>query len=933
VVYFCGCGDLASRLLEETFECTLASVEVDETAPPAFALPGDAAHYAPDRPVDVRHVDIAVSLDFAEKRVHGEVTTRATVLFERISTITLDAAELEIERISLAGGPALDSWSEGEKLHIGLDREYAHGEELAVTVRYSTRPRTGLVFVEPTTGNPELPVQAWTQGETEYHHYWFPCHDFPNDRASTTLSATVPGELFVLSNGVLAETRTNRDGTKTYVWRMDVPFPMYLVTLVAGTFSELPGTWRDITCNAYVPPGREEDGHRMFAKTPAMLEFYSDRFGVKYPYPKYAQIIAQQFTGAMENASATTHTYRLLADQRASLDFTADPVVAHEMVHQWHGDLLAVRDWAHTWLKEGFASYFEATWCEHDRGTDEFRTEMRAFQRNYLEADQRGRRPIVYRIYRKNGNELFDRHVYDKAASVLHMLRFVVGEEPFWRALQLYTQRNAGREVITADFERAVEEATGRSVARFFEQWVYGTGHPEFKVSYTWDDAQRMARLTVRQTQRTDEQTPIFVTPVDVAFMVPAPNGAREDERQSQAELVTFRVTVDSAEQTFYFPLVRRPLSVRFDQGGWLLKKLDFERASDLLRYQLRHDPDVLGRIEAAESLGKLGDAQSVAALEAALFEEPFWSARAAIAQSLGEQKSEPALVTLLRGLEQTEDHKARRGIASALGEFRAPEEAALAARAARALASLLQRGDPIYHVEAAAATALGKTRAPEAFESLVRLVDRPSWNELVRGGVFAGLGELGDPRAVDVLAEWASDRSKPMDARAGALSGLRALAATRRIEGEAKMRAVDSAISGLTDPWEMAVAAAIRALREWGDPRAIPALERVVTTSPEERAVRIAREAVQALRRGENRSAETRQLRGDLEALHEENRQLRARLDALEARLHGSANGRATSPRRSGSRKSGPADADGSAERAHNRSRASRASGRPHES
>ncbi|MBF6591599.1 MAG: HEAT repeat domain-containing protein, partial [Ktedonobacterales bacterium] len=605
-----------------------------------------------------------------------------------------------------------------------------------------------------------------------------------------------------------------------------------------------------------------------------------------YPYPKYGQIIAHMFTGAMENASATTHTYRLLADARASLDYTPEPVVAHEMVHQWHGDLLAVRDWSHTWLKEGFADYFEATWREADRGVEEFHARMSDYQHLYLEADKRGRRPIVYNVYRKNGDELFDRHVYEKAACVLHMLRFVLGEAPFWRAIQRYTQRNQGREVITADLERAIEETTGRSMARFFEQWLYKAGHPEFQVSYAWDDERRMARLTVRQTQRVTATTPLFVTPVDIAFFVPTSETTRADDTRAKAELVTFRVTLDQAEQTFHFPLVRRPFSVRFDQGGWLLKTLEFERPSELLRYQLRHDPDMLGRIEAAEALGKLGDAQSLAALEAALLGEAFWAVRAAIAGALGSQKTERALTALLGALERVEEPKARRGIVAALGAFRAPEQSALAERAARALSALLERGEPSYYVEATAATALGKTRAPGAYETLLPLVERPSWNEIIRVGVFAGLGELGDPRTVEVLTRWALERDKPMDARMGAVGGLHALAATKRVEGTARTRAVEALMAALGDPWELVVLLAAYALREWGDPRALPALRRVVETSADERQVRMAREAITAIQRGAKPSAETRQLRDDLDALREENRRLRTRVETVEARV-----------------------------------------------
>lgn len=881
VVYSCGYGNMMRRLFGVTGS-EGSVLFVNGTTD--FSLPGDEPRYAPDRKADVRHVDLDVTLDFDAQRVSGVATISFEALFEEVREITLDAAELEIEAATMVGKKTpLHYWSEGEKLHVALDHVYHHGEAFGVAVRYSAHPRTGLVFVKPEPGNPELPVQAWTQGETEYHHFWFPCHDFPNDRATTSLRATVPAAFFVLSNGRLEGVSDAKGGLKTWSWRMDEPYPAYLITLVAGEFSELKDSWRDLPVNYYMPKGRESDGHIMFDKTPAMIAYFSDRFGVDYPYAKYAQVVAEKFTGAMENASATTHSYRLLPDARASLDFSAEPVVAHELVHQWHGDMLAVRDWAHTWLKESSADYYEATWREHDLGVDEFRTEMREYLQAYLEADGRGRRPIVYNVYRKNGNELFDRHVYDKGALTLNMLRFVVGEEPFWRAVRLYTQRNQWREVITADLERAFEEATGRSLARFFEQWLYKAGHPEFNVRYSWDDEHKLAKLTVRQTQEVTALTPVFITPVDIAFMVPEKDGTHSDDPKAKASLTTFRVQVDTAEQTFYFPLPRRPFSVRFDQGGWLIKTLDFERPADMLRYQLAHDSDVLGRIEAAEALGKLGDPPSIAALEKRLIDETFWSARGAIAEALAQQRDERALTTLIGALDVVAEPKARRAIVTALGVFHAPEQAALAERAAATLTELLTKGEPSYFVEGAAATALGKTNVPDAYDNLLPLLDRSSWNETIRMGVFSGLGALGDPRCVDTLTTWL-DLSKPQDARLGAANGLRLLATTRRIEGEAQVRAVDALIAALDDPWELTVFNATSALAAWGDQRAIPALRRLADRSPDERAVRGARLAIRTLQQGRAAGDETRQLRKDLEELRQRNRELTERLEALEA-------------------------------------------------
>jgi aminopeptidase N len=881
-MYYCGRGALAQQILFGG-----ASNEALGRAPD-FALPGDEPVYAPDRPADVRHVEIDVTLDFETDSVQGVVTTHYAALFDTVREVTLDAAELAIEQVTMAGKKSpLAYWSEGDKLRIRLDRDYAYGQQFGVTVRYSAHPRTGLVFVHPTEGDTDLPTQAWTQGQTEYHHYWFPCHDFPNDRATTALRATVPGAYFALSNGKLEGVAENPNGTKTYAWRQDFPHPAYLITLVAGEFTELPDLWREVPVNYYVRPGREDDGHRMLDNTPRMIELFSTKTGVDYPWVKYAQIVPEMFLGAMENTSATTHSYRLMPDERASLDYSPDDVVAHELAHQWFGDLLTCRDWGHIWLNESFATFMEEVWMEHDKGIDEARTNFRRNLQLYLDADKRGRRPIVYNVYRKHASELFDRHVYEKGSLVLNLLRFTLGEDAFWRAINLYLERNRGREVITADLERAIEEATGRSMARYFEQWVYKAGHPKFSVTYSWDDGQQMAKVSVKQTQEITDLTPVFVTPVEIAFMV---EDAVDGRKKSQkATLRSFRVTIEEAQQTFYFPLERRPLSVRFDQGGWLPKTLDFKRPSELLRYQLVNDPDVLGRIEAAEALGALADEASIRALEDALVNEPFWSGTHAIASALGSQRTLRALDTLVDALEKVTEPRARRGIVAALGDFRAPEQQELAERAAQTLSGLLRDGEPSYFVEGAALTALGQTRTPGAFDALIPMLDRPSWNETIRGATFAGLGALGDPRGAEMMASWLLDRSKPMDARAVAASGLGTLARSKRVDpGEAQTRAVHALIAALDDPWELTQMMAISALGDWGDARAIPALERVISTTTEDRVVRLCRQVILRIQRGRSGEEETRTLRNDLEQAREATRTLRERLEALEARLNG---------------------------------------------
>jgi aminopeptidase N len=845
-----------------------------------FALPGDQPHYAPDRPADVRHIVLDLTVDFDQRTIRGTATTHFTALFDNLRAVTLRAAELIIERVTLDGpdGPPLSYTCSGSWLRVELDQPRSHGDAFAITITYHARPRAGLTFTGPTPDDPQRPRQVWSQGQPESNHYWFPCHDSPNDRATTEMIVTVPAPFLALSNGkLLSVTEHPERGTKTYHWRHNIPHPAYLVTLVAGEFAELHDEYDGIPLLTYVRPDRREDAPLLTGKTREMVRFFSERFGIPYPYEKYAQIIAEEFTGAMENTSATTHSFTLLPDRRAALDYDVAPlVVAHELVHQWFGDLLTCRDWAHIWLNESFATYFEAVWRQYDEGEDAFRWELRANRANYLAEEYR--RPIVYNVYHDDGQELFDHHVYEKGALVLHMLRYVLGEPAFWRAIQHYARTNRGREVISTDLERAIEESTGKSMGRFFEQWIYKAGHPEFKASFDWNADTNLARIRIEQKQKVNEQTPLFHTPVDIAFVVPGPDG-------QEPTTSTFRIDITEADQICYFPLAARPLMVRFDPGGWILKTLDFERPAEMLRYQLVHDPDILGRIEAAEALARLADPESVAALAAALPTDPFWGVQMEIARALGQIRSPAALDALLHGLVQVHEPHARRGIVDALGEFHYPEQPELADRAAAALSQLLDAGEPSYFVEMAAAIALGKTRAPGAFERLARHSDVPSWNELIRRGVFQGLARTRDLRAVAILTSWLTDRTRPMLARQGAAAALGAIAEYLPAGSAERRDALDALIAGLEDPWIMTRLAVTHALRAYGDPRAIPALEALIERELEGRVVRSARVTLQRLREGRDRDEALRRLRSDLDELREQNRKLRDRLAALEAR------------------------------------------------
>ncbi|GAC1696851.1 MAG: M1 family aminopeptidase [Ktedonobacteraceae bacterium] len=859
----------------------------------SFELPDDALHYAPDRPADVRHVKLVVSLDFEQETVRGTAYTTFAALYEEIGTITFDAVELAIEQVTINGN-AVPYTTTSKKLTVTLDRIYFNTEVFTVAVVYHAKPRTGLHFVKPAPEDPTRPVQAWSFGQPRYHSHWFPCHDAPNDRATTEIIVTAPSQFLTVSNGNLLEVIDN-GVTKTHHWLHDIPHAAYLLSLVVSDFAVIEDSYKGKPVTYYVRKDRKDDALLLMGKTPQMMQFFSAFTGVEYPYDKYAQTVVELYTGAMEHTTATTHSFMLLMDKKAAFDNdTLVPIVAHELAHQWFGDLVTCRDWSNGWLNEGFATYFENMWNEHDLGRDAFKQSMLGMKAWYMGEDKHYRRPMVYHVFHDDGFELFDGHMYGKGAWVLHMLRHQLGEVAFKRAIKNYLERYREREVITADLERTFEESTGRSLAQYFQQWVYSGGYPEFTVNYSWDGERKLAKIKIKQTQKVDELTPCFVTPIDLDFIIPISDEAAKDEQTKETITVPMRFIVGEdgqVEQSFYVPLAREPLMMRFDPEGWLLKTLSFERSAKMLRYQLANDPDILGRSDAAQALGEKDDDESLAALKGALYNDPFWGVTTAAASALGTLGNEKAQTILIEALEQldpTQFSRVRAAIADALGTFQAPQRAELAQRSAQALRMVLEKGDMSYRVESASASALGKTRTEGSVPFLAELIQHPSWIDTVQRGIFAGLGYSGDNRVVDTIAGYLRNPQSYPTLRLAAAHGLWTVGRNRVEYNEDARQCAVTALCDVIehDPWEPVRMVAGMALASFNDKRAIASLERAAGRELDSSAQRQMRLSAHALRSSDKDDEQFKGLRKDLNEIREENRKLKEQLTALEAKI-----------------------------------------------
>jgi len=561
-----------------------------------FAKKGTPPQTERIRFFDVKHIKAELTIDTKKREVHGKVTHTLSPLHPYLTQLELDCGpELKVTKVTLGAGPTpCEFTAKGDKLSVKLDKAYGPGDTIDLAIHYHGSPERGLYFVLPEAPYPEKRLSFWTQGESEDTHCWIPCYDYPNDRATSEMIITVEKPLFVLSNGTLAETTENGGNTKTYHWKMDVPHASYLISLAGSDFAVYHDRVGELPLDYYVARHVDEATARRFmGKTPQMIRFFGEKTGQPYPYVKYAQVCVPDFiAGGMENITATTMTESALHDEIAALEGDADGLVAHELAHQWFGDLLTCKDWSHIWLNEGFASYFDPLFAEHDRGEDAFRLELNGSLKGYLGGDQGYRRPLVELRY-ESSMDMFDGVTYAKGACVLHALRGLLGDEAWWKGIRRYVAAHKFQVVDSDDFRKAMEAASGKDLKWFFDQWVYKAGHPELKVRWHFEDADKTIRIQVQQTQAIDDQTPLFRLPTTLEIT--------EDAGKTRV----VPIVIDGPSHEFVIPAPARPKMVQIDPLGWLIKEVDFEKSDQEYLFQLEHAACVLGRLAAAEVLVK----------------------------------------------------------------------------------------------------------------------------------------------------------------------------------------------------------------------------------------------------------------------------------------------------------------------------------------
>ncbi|VAX39529.1 hypothetical protein MNBD_PLANCTO03-1109, partial [hydrothermal vent metagenome] len=520
----------------------------------------DLHNYLPHRDFD--HTHMLLELDFPDFANEPRAIARCSITMTPIGTpreaVRLDAEGMEITSVTLKTQP-LAFTHEGTDLRITLPETVRLGESITLVIDYTLekaqlKPNGKGLSWSPPTRRPDGPSEEapmlHSQGEPEYARQWFPTFDHPNERLATELLVTVHDGFEVLSNGELRSREVLEDGRVRWHWSQTRPHTPYLVSLVIGKFDivELGGpdsAYPGLAMPVYGPVGSADSIRASFAKTPAMVAFYEKRFDEPYPWDKYAQSIVRDFAaGAMENTSASTFFPFAASAEPGMLD----DIIAHELVHQWFGNLVTCKNWEHLWLQEGWATFGEALWDEEhararalERGkTPEQAAKaarkayLRAIRNNFRSASRGAARTsapddpaLASKLY-ADPEHVFMKanNPYSRGACVLHMLRERLGDEVFWQGTALFLDQYKDAAVETDDFRKALEEVSGQSLERFFDQWVYRAGVPSVDIELDWEaksdqaDGPGILTVTLRQVQTINADNPAYamVVPIYLKF-------------------------------------------------------------------------------------------------------------------------------------------------------------------------------------------------------------------------------------------------------------------------------------------------------------------------------------------------------------------------------------------------------------------------------
>ncbi|MEB0263220.1 MULTISPECIES: M1 family metallopeptidase [unclassified Mucilaginibacter] len=596
----------AAVLIGSISACAL-STAVAQTAAPAADPALSIYRETTPKYNDLVHTKLDVRFDYKKRFMYGKEWATLKPHFYPTDSLRLDAQGMDIKNVSIvkAGkNTPLKFTYDSLTINIQLDRTYRNNENYTVYIDYTSKPNLlkaqgsaaitdakGLYFINPDGTEKDKPTQIWTQGETQSSSAWFPTIDKPNQKTTDEIIMTVPAKYVTLSNGRLASQKVNGDGTRTDTWKQELPHSPYLFMMAVGDFKIVKDTWKGKEVSYYLEPKYAPYARDIFGFTPEVIDFYSKTLGVDYPWNKYSQIVVRDYvSGAMENTSATLHGEYVQATKRELIDAyysQGRSTIVHELFHQWFGDYVTAESWSNLTVNESFADFSETLWAEHKYGKDAGDAHINDDRENYLSQPNLKTKDLV-RFHYKDKEEIFDAVTYQKGGSILYMMRNYLGNAAFYKGLNIYLKTNAFKNGEAHQLRLAMEEASGRDMNWFFNQWYFGAGHPILNITYKWDDATKTQTVYMNQTQDGNA----FILPIAIDVYA----GGKMDRKK-----FWIRNKVDS----LVFHSSVKPSLVNVDADKMLLVKKTDSKSIDEFTFQYFNAPLYLDRSEAITAAAK----------------------------------------------------------------------------------------------------------------------------------------------------------------------------------------------------------------------------------------------------------------------------------------------------------------------------------------
>lgn len=841
----------------------------------SFHLPSTEPAYAPSLPLEPIHGKIHFHPDIQDKVLHASVLWTVQSHVDTAQQINLDAKDIQIIRcfdIDSSEENDCTFHYDGNTMEIRWIRPIAKGKTRTVQIDYQVNsPIAGLYFGGPT---PDMPNQGYwmaTDHETTRARYWIPCVDHSNVRTTLDVFITHKKEHTAVSAGYLVQTEEISATTSKSHWKLDQRCPIYLLAIIVGEYERVDfPSLRDIPLSAFAPKGNSrEDLYRAFAPTKELIEFAESLLG-PLPWPKYFQFAAPGIGGAMENISLVSWDARFLFDENMHKDLGLlfDQINLHELAHTWFGDLIVCRDYAHVWLKESWATYFECVWFEHKFDKDMHHLELFYKRERYFsEVANRYSRPIMTRVF-DTAWKMYDMHLYPGGAVRLHMLRDKIGDTAFWDATREYIQVYAEQVVESDDFRRVLEKHSGQSLAHFFDQWFNRAGYPKLSVKHQYFADSHVLRIQVEQSivggikVNGKEELP-FHLPVDIA--IETTDGAWQ----------THRIHMDSFHQTLRVEINEQPKQIVIDPNCIAVAGIEFDPGLELNKRSLSHSPYLHGRIQAARNLVKAGSNLAMAEI-AHVYGDQHYGVREQIVLALAKSKHLKTADMLISWL-STETHPAVLvAIVQTLASHPSKETA-------QALTTFIHQDNAPYRAVGNALVSLAQQGKHTDISLLIEFCSHNGWKHYLRDFAFQSLQHVESTEALEVLLQACVSKEQGYKAKVAACSAL--VGCAKKISKLAENKAKQTLVQALSDENHNVRLAAVHALQRLGHRDVIGDIEGTRSQLACQFDPDVTR-AIEACRTGSEDSA-LQSLQKRFNELEEQHKKLEKHVQDIQSQLH----------------------------------------------